>query len=176
MYIKLPELSNAGWILKKETSEHVIYAAPAPYRLLMFIPKSIAAAVPSATVDASIGWHYDRHYVAGTYTLSENVGLKHTKVTIRRVIEYTDEAVVTIDAIFARTPRNDGKRAQGGGRKPSWQEQKSSTTISIATSTLEQIKIYAKEERKDVSKIINEAISLYLSQKNAGRTPVDHFA
>ncbi|MFZ4659368.1 MAG: hypothetical protein ACOYNY_20300 [Caldilineaceae bacterium] len=176
MYIKLPELSNAGWTLKKETSEHVIYAAPAPYRLLMFIPKSIATAVPSATVDASIGWHYDRHYVAGAYTLSENVGMKHTKITVRQVVADIDDPVTTMSEIFAKTPRNDGKRAQGGGRKPTWQEPKTSTTISIATSTLDQVKFYATEEGKDVSKIINEAISLYLNHKNAGRTPGDHFA
>jgi len=175
MYIKLPELSIAGWTLKKETSEHIVYAAPAPYRLLMFIPKSIAAAVSSATVDASIGWHYDRNYVAGAYTLLENVGLKHTKVTIRRVIEYTDEPVATIDKIFAKTPRNDGKRAEGGGRKPAYPpNQRVTTSVTFTAPILERLKCHAQQEGTDVSKIVHAAVTLLLDQKDASRTPDDY--
>lgn len=178
MLIQMPNnLRSDGWIGTKQTNEYAIIAAPAPYRLLLFAPSSLIdnPGISGRIVDVSIGWHYDKNYVGQAYTLSKNVGLKHTKVTIRRVIEYTDEPVATMDKIFAKTPRNDGKRAEGGGRKPAYRPgQRITTSVSFAANTLEELKSYAQQEGMDVSKIVNEAVALYLGAKNTSRIPTNH--
>lgn len=143
----------------------IVYAAPEPYRLLLFIEPEAGTLEDMAgkVVDITIGWHQDKLFLQYHHTLPIYRGLKHTKVTLFRARTNNSQPAWTMDNVLERAPQHK-QRADGQGRPKTYQRY-TQATVGTEEQYLREIDEIAKARGTDRSAIVNEALRLYLEQQ-----------